>query len=143
MKKNIEKFTPNNLKEIRVSIQDALKEVEEQYGITFKLGRITYEELSMKLGVECSIGTGLDAARTKFESDIRRGYGGIFELEEEDFGQKMLLSGKVYTIVGLNTRARTKPLQMVDDEGKRYSVPVELYKKHKLNIDGSVGEIKK
>lgn len=139
MKETIKNFTSENLKDIRVSIQDALKPVEEQYGVTFNLGKITYEEFSFRSSVECSVGNGMDAAREKFEADIRRGYGRMFKLSIEDFGQKMFHAGKEYTIVGLNTRARTKPLQMVDAEGKTYSVTVELYKKHKINADGSIG----
>ena len=50
----IKEFNSQNLKGVRIEVMNALKEVEEKYGLTFKLGTMRYEGGSFRSTLECN-----------------------------------------------------------------------------------------
>lgn len=116
----INQFNSANLKAIREDIDSALAEVEQKYGITLKLKGISYDSTTFTSKVEATIGTGLDAYKNEWSSAINTGYGTLYNLSLDDFGQKLSLDGKEYTLVGIRTKARTKPFLIMDENGKTF-----------------------
>lgn len=116
----INQFNTGNLDAIRHDMESALSEVAMKYGITLKLKGITYDSTTFTSKVEATIGTGLDAYKNEWVSAIKSGYGTLYNLNVDHFGQKLKLDNKTYTLVGIRTKARTKPFLIMDENGKTF-----------------------
>ena len=113
-----------NLTAFRKDFKKAVEELEKKYDVTISLGSITYEEdrfssrMSVKNGSDPD-----DVARMDFDADawkyahlgIQRGmYKRIF----------VGLTGQRYAIVGINTRAKKYPLEIISvSDGLRHRAP--------------------
>lgn len=131
-KSTIKSFNSKNIDVVNADIRKALKSVEDKYGITIKVGKVKYSENSYNAEMNVAIGQGLEAYRSAWIDLINLGYGYAYNLKAEDFGTKVELNGKQYTIVGIRPKARTKPLNIIDNEGKIYNCSIDALK-HKID----------
>ena len=112
----ITEFTRANCRTVDNAINDALKQVEAQFGVTIKIGggRFSANEFTTKITV--STGDGTDAAKANFEL-----YAFRYNLKESDFGKEFTSNGEVYRITGIKPRGKKYPImgERVRD-GARY-----------------------
>jgi len=111
----IQNFTPNNIDEIRKSIEAAIsKEVEQKYGIKLHIGNITYANDSFTCKLTATISSGL-----------LKKYGLPTSIENET----LQYNGKVYMITGVNPSKKRTPIQTTElNSGKTVYFPTELVK---------------
>lgn len=55
MEINVERFTKENLKAIRMAFQDAIKPVNKLFGIEIKMGNISFDEAKFTSKLTCQI----------------------------------------------------------------------------------------
>ena len=103
---SIEQIDRNNIKSIRNAISNALKEVEEEYGLTIRVGNISYSLNEANVKVKVSVGTDTtQIARNEWDRGCRR-----FSLTPEMFGKEFYYMAGLYKIVGIKTRSRKYPV---------------------------------
>ena len=123
-------MTKQKLQALRKDIIDALNAVSEKHGVTITGGNGTYcdDSATLKLDIADVIdGT----AHTKAELDFKR-VAHLYGLGPEDFGFTFEYGGSAYTVSGINTRAKTYPVQACTSDGKRYKFPVSVIKSAKV-----------
>ena len=96
-----------NMNAFRKDVEAALKDIEKKYKVTVKAGKITYDDLSMKLQLQVDRAD-VDVQKENFKENVRWMSG----LTEDDYLAQVTIDGKNYTITGL------KP-------GNKYSVVLE------------------
>jgi len=115
----ITKFDRKNLDQVRGVINTALETALADFGLSAKLGNISYLEntFSAKLTVNC--GTTADGERAEFEK-----YAPMFGLTADTYGKMVTHNGKLFTVVGLKPRSRKYPV-IARANGVRYKLPLE------------------
>lgn len=92
----------STLKEFRTDFQEAVKSLEEKYGIMIQAKTITYAPDSFHFKVEVQNGTSKeDVNKAAFEK-----YCEMYGLEQSDFGRVFKQNGAEYKIVGINPNKR-------------------------------------
>lgn len=118
---SINSFDKDNLKNIRVDINTALKAVETKYGIKLDLGNIRFQADSFHVKLSGSIG---EAAEATEDSEVkwRRAFVNNFwsaSLGKEDLGKEVFLMGKKYILVGARPKARN-PIVLKNPQSEKY-----------------------
>jgi hypothetical protein len=125
----ITKFTPAVLDKLRSEIDSALGEVSKKYGITMKLGRITYSADTFAGKVSAAIvGDNVENdEEALYAAELgRSGY--YYGMDKSMYGRLVPIYGKTYKVVGLRRGARTKPLIMRNmADNKMYRFPIDPY----------------
>jgi hypothetical protein len=123
----ITSFDKPSIKAIRVSINDAMKKVEEEYGIKISAGNASFSnnEVTFKLKANVIGDGGVVQTREAQAWDIYASQHGLSHLA---VGDTIELMGKSFTISGYNTRARKSPINIVDMNGRHYKCSVEMIK---------------
>ena len=121
----IEEFNRQNCRTVDNAIEAALKQVEDQFGISIKIGggRFSTNEFTTKITV--TTGDGSDAARAKWNA-----YAFRFGLNDSDFGKTFTSNGEQFTITGLNPRRKKYPVSAVNSRGTSYKFGAESVKRH-------------
>jgi hypothetical protein len=65
----------------------------------------------------------------KKEMDSFKSMAPLYDIDPAAFGQKLMLSGKPYTITGWNSKARTSPIMIESESGGRFKVKVDAVKR--------------
>lgn len=104
-------------------IRDAIADVLEKHGLEIATSRTTYgDTLDIKLSLQDAAPTGLDwnprsEAALAFTRSAR-----YYNLDPADLGREFTAAGRRHRIIGLRTRARTRPiLTRCLDDGKQYA----------------------
>jgi hypothetical protein len=121
----ITNFNPENLKEIRDDFNEAVKQLEEKYGIRLSFDKISYSPDSFGAKINAIIANSAvteESVNPKWIADFTRytefGYNG---LKKSDLGRKFKFpNGKTGKIVGLRPRAR-HPLVVKYDDSTGYT----------------------
>jgi len=120
-------FDRESLNAIRNDVTSALKTVEERYGVTFNLGRITYgsDNLRAKLTGALTSAVGTD---NSMEAQLIIGlkeYGHRYGLSIKDAKKVFSASGKQFVFMGIKPSSKKYPLivKRIED-GKMYKYPV-------------------
>jgi len=115
----IESFNRQNVKLLRVEMEEALKQVAERYDLGISLGSISYMEANFNVRVEVATksedGAVISTAALAFKRNSK--WDGI---KPEALGEKFNFKNKDYTITGWNTRAKKYPVQAEDEQGKGF-----------------------
>jgi hypothetical protein len=120
--KKITKIDKASCDVITGAAMDALKSVAEPYGVTVKRGRATYYTEDGRIEFKVTFALA-DSDRRLFESQAR-----YYGLQAEDFGREFTHpTGKKFRIVGINPRARTRPI-IVESDGKKYDMAEDIVK---------------
>lgn len=124
----VQQFDKQNLKAIRVAMDNALAQVAQQYGITINTGnaRFSGNEVTFKVKantVDSSTGTAITKEAQMFE--LVKQQEGIGHLS---VGDTITLQGKDFILKGYNSRARKSPIQIEDMQGRGFKCSVNMLK---------------
>ena len=121
-------FDKPTIKAIRLAMDNALANVDQEYGITINTGnaRFSGNEVTYKVKaniVDGATGTAITKEAQMF--DLYKQSEGIGHL---NVGQTITLQGKDFILKGYNTRARKSPIQIEDMQGRGYKCSVQMLK---------------
>lgn len=114
----ITQFNRTNLKAVNDEINDVLSKVLEKYGLSVKLGDISFDDNSFKTKLTVSTGSKSDSLKRDFEKHAPK-----FGLKKSDFGKTINWSGEVFKIVGIKPRSTKYPL-LAEKKGVVYKLPL-------------------
>lgn len=105
------------LREFRQDFQQAVKSLEEKYGVVITAKGITYSDNEFHFKTEVVNGSSKDDVRkTQFEQSCKK-----YFLEKEDFMREFEVRGVTYQIVGIQPSKRKHPIMIKDvRSGKEY-----------------------
>lgn len=99
------------LKAARPQIEEALKELGEKLGVTFTVGSGSYDpdgsNGSLKLKLAEVREDGVSAEEIEFRKVCS-----LYELQPEDYGKELKIQNETFKLIGLNTRAPKKPVNI-------------------------------
>lgn len=120
-------FDRESLNAVRNDVTTALKVVEERYGITFDLGRITYGSDNLRAKLVGTLTSAVSGAENGFEVQLLMGlksHGFRFGLTEKDYKKIFSSTGQPYIFMGIKPSSKKYPLvvKRVSD-GKMFKYP--------------------
>lgn len=113
-------FSKATMRALNAEIKTALEAVAEKHGLTVKCGGGSYDPAGkFKPRVEF---TAENHAETEFKRSAL-----LVGLTDADYGRTIEMSGKHFTLVGINLRARKRPVlaECVEDR-KTYAFPEQI-----------------
>jgi hypothetical protein len=128
----IKSFDRANLKVLSMDINETLQAVGKKYGISIKTNGGTFDHISFRLKVECSVmqdGNVISKEETCFKQ-----YASMYGMKPEDLGKNIIVGGKAYKVIGLRPSARRFPILAKRYDGKRFCLPLSSVK-HALGYD--------
>lgn len=125
VKTEITQFNKANLQVLRTEIDNALKAVENQFGIKLHAGNASFSgnEVTFKLKGN-TIGEG-GTVITREATNWDR-YKGLHGMDHLSVGDQITLQGKSYTLTGYNTRAKKAPVEFKDSLGRCYKCSMRM-----------------
>lgn len=125
VKTEITQFNKANLQSLRTEIDNALKAVENQFGIKLHAGNASFSgnEVTFKLKGNTISEGGTVITREATNWDRHRGLHGMDHLS---VGDQITIQGKSYTLTGYNTRARKAPVEFKDLRGNGYKCSMRM-----------------
>ena len=125
VKTEITQFNKANLQSLRTEIDDALKAVENQFGIKLHAGNASFSgnEVTFKLKGN-TIGEG-GTVITREATNWNR-HRGLHGMDHLSVGDQITIQGKSYTLTGYNTRARKAPVEFKDSRGNGYKCSMRM-----------------
>ena len=111
------------LRQLRPEIQAALADLGKRFGVGFEVGSASYSgsHATFKLEVGALGDNGKVVSK---ETENFKFLAPMYGLSENDLGRQFLLSGKMHTIVGINSNATRFPI-LTECGGRKYKVPAE------------------
>lgn len=107
----------STLKEFREDFQEAVKSLEEKYGIIIQAKGITYEPSQFHFKVEVKNGS---TKEDVYQSDFNR-YCSMYGLNQDDYMRTFTNQGQEYQIVGINPNKRKNSIIIKQvSNGKEY-----------------------
>ena len=94
------------LRNFRNDFAEAVKDLEQQYGIVITLGRITFDATSFSGKLEAKEGESKDQVNEDIFNKECKKYG----LDPEDYDRRFTYQGKEYTITGIYSRSNKYPI---------------------------------
>ena len=129
----MERFTQENLKDVRVKINDALKSLEADIGIRFSIGNIRFDASSFttKLTAEIVYAGGVTGRTTadaigspETQPTLQSILGSASDLQSwhpnDYLGKKLLIKGVTYTIVGYKSSRPKYPFVFTNPAGTQF-----------------------
>ena len=114
------------LTNFREDFTEAMKDLEQKYGLVITLGSIRYTPTSFDGKIECKEGESKDDVNEKEFKQYCR----MFGLDEEDYDKRFTYQGKDYVIVGIRPSKRKYPIACLElKSGTTYGFTVELVKR--------------
>ena len=125
VKTEITQFNKANLQSLRTEIDNALKAVENQFGIKLHAGNASFSgnEVTFKLKGN-TIGEG-GTVITREATNWNR-HRGLHGMDHLSVGDQITIQGKSYTLTGYNTRARKAPVEFKDLRGNGYKCSMRM-----------------
>lgn len=128
-------ISKESLSDFQDDFNDAVKELEEKYDITIKIGQISYCASSFKFNVNVENQKndfeGKKATFLKNADIIRRKY--RYDFRKEHFMRTFRIDNKrQYVLVGLKTKSPKYMCEIEDMNGKKMLCPPELLKIEKI-----------
>jgi len=107
------------LREMRPRIDDALIALGKEYGVVFSVLKGKYTDNNVVFQLSASLISKDGSVLTPLADDFKR-FAKNYGLQASDLGRDFTLRGVVYTLKGLNPRARTRPFIATRGDGKDY-----------------------
>lgn len=107
------KITKDVLEKFRKDFANTVKDLEKQYGVSIKLGGITYEESSFTASLKVE---SPDTGKVNWNNYCR-----YYNFSQDDFGKTFKDGSHTLKIVGINISAKKFPIQVMRDDGKSMS----------------------
>lgn len=113
-------INPKTLREFRADFQQAVKSLQEKYGVVIEPKKITYDSSSFVFKVEVLNGTNQeDIKKENFER-----YCELYGLEKSDYGRTFKQGSSEFKIIGIDLGRRKKCIELLDvRSGKQYVCP--------------------
>lgn len=124
-------ITKTSLKEFRVDFKDAVKELEQKFGVVVDLGSInfTLDGFRGKITVvNNTTGSTEKSSREVIQEMDFKTNASQMGFEASDLGRKFLCQGKTYTIVGSKMRSYKYPILGKGNDGKVFKFRSQLVK---------------
>ena len=125
----LKKIDGKSIKEMRVVLQEAVKQVEKDYGVAIHFGNASYTpdvEFTIKTKVSLTNASGEVANR---ETEDFKQYAKLFDLKPEWLGESFFSNGKEYEITGLAMRSHKYPVLAKNTlTGKIFKFPASKIK---------------
>lgn len=111
-------ITKPMLKEFRKDFQEAVKQVEDKYGLEITLANITFDENYFSGRIKAQV----NGAETPQEKDYK-----VMETLRglPPLGTKIDINGKEFEISGYNYRARKNKILIKNNQGKTYVTSIQ------------------
>lgn len=125
VKTEITQFNKANLQVLRTEIDNALKAVENQFGIKLHTGNASFSgnEVTFKLKGNTIGGDGTVITKEGTNWDRYKVFNGMSHLS---VGDQITIQGKSYTLTGYNTRAKKSPVEFKDSRGNNYKCSMRM-----------------
>jgi len=104
MKKSINKMDDASLTILSDAINKRLFDIEQEFGVSMRVGNVSYADLKATFKVEAVISS-IDVRKIDFEK-----YCKLYNLSASDYGRKFLVNNSEYIISGINVKARKLPI---------------------------------
>jgi hypothetical protein len=125
MKKTTE-FNKNNIKALRVEMDQAMQSISKKYGIEIQTGNASFSSNEVTFKVKANtVGTD-GAAITKEAMQFEREKG-LHGLGHLNIGDTIMIQGNPYTLNGFNRRATKAPIQFSNSKGN-YKCSIQMLK---------------
>ena len=109
-------LTRPQLKAFRKDFEDAVVALEQKYGFTLSLGKITYSDTDFRSTITATkVVEGKTTEQVQFEE-----HAALFGLKPEDFGKNFIVDGKQYELTGLRPSAPAWPVIGKRADGKPF-----------------------
>jgi len=128
----LERFSKNVFKTMRTNIQFDLDKIADKYGISLRLGNISYQNYSFTSKIEGKILKGSANIEKEEFAKLASEYG----FKPEDYGATFRSGGKVHTIYAIKTRNRKYPILTKCSDGKGYKFEA-------MRVLKAIGRLKK
>lgn len=102
-------INPTTLQAFRSDFQQAVKALEEKYGVTVQAQKITYDSGSFHFKVEVNNGSAEEAAKNHFENHCE-----LYGLEPSDYLKTFTWKGNEYQIVGIKPSGKKNNIIIKD-----------------------------
>jgi len=125
VKTEITQFNKANLQSLRTEIDNALKAVENQFGIKLHAGNASFSgnEVTFKLKGNTIGEGGTVITKEATNWDRYKVFNGMNHLS---VGDQITIQGKSYTLTGYNTRAKKAPVEFKDSRGNGYKCSMRM-----------------
>jgi len=121
---------PNEMDQFRIDLEEAVKEIAENYDIIINFKTMRYEPDGSSFTCSTEFKNksvdGKDIMQVEFEKHCRK-----FGFEPKDYNAQIKLQGELYYLVGFKPRARTKPciIKLVEDSSdNQWVIGADLFK---------------
>lgn len=118
----MKKMTSETVSILREAINNALKCVGEDHGVTLHCGNAKYDEYSATFSLDASIAAteDFDPEREKWAKHVA-----FTGLTAEDYGKSIYIGTAQYTISGFNASAKKNCIRLKSASGKEYVADIE------------------
>lgn len=107
------KMTKDALEKFRKDFAVTVKNLEQRYGVSIKLGGITYEESSFTASLKVE---SPETGKVNWSNYCR-----YYSFSQDDFGKTFKDGKHTFKIVGININAKKFPIQVVREDGQSMS----------------------
>ena len=114
----IKQFDSKICKQIQLEMMELLKPLTEKYGLIVNPLSGSYTDISWKAKLEFNLDN-----PEKIQEDAKKTfemYADIYGLLPSDYGKRIRLGGKFYTIAGIKTSAHKRSIVIMREDGKRF-----------------------
>ncbi len=126
--RKITEFNRSECRRLGDAIEKAVAEVGRKHGVHIKRGNARYSSSNVTYKMEASLLGQNGEVKNKEAEDFKM-YASHFGLEAKDLGKPFTsFNGKVFTICGLNMRARKNPIHAKNIRWKVFVFPAEEVK---------------
>jgi hypothetical protein len=116
-------FTKDQLKKFRIDFDKAVQQLAKDYDVEISLGSISYgdSEFHSKITVKSKTVNGVEYDRFEFEKGCF-----IAGLKKEDYGKSFKQGNKIFTIKGIDLKARKNCILLKGSDGKTYKASLAM-----------------
>lgn len=122
----IEKFDAATARTLGARIEQALKAIADECGVSITMDRMRYA--ATRASVTLEIGTiGADGSVASREAEAFRAYAAMYCMEPSDLGREFVIGNAAFVLTGANPRAHKRPIvaRKVSD-GRTYVFPSDV-----------------
>ncbi|MCK9445938.1 hypothetical protein M0Q50_03500 [bacterium] len=94
----------SSLEILRDEVNNRLKDIEKDFGVSMKVGHISYQQLKATFRLDATIAS-VDVSKIDYEK-----YCGFFDIPKDSYGKTFISGGTTYKICGINIKARKFPI---------------------------------
>ena len=114
------------LQNFRNDFAEAMKDLEQKYGLVIELGNIRYSSTSFEGKISCKEGESKDEVNAQ---DFYR-YCTMYGLSRDDYDRRFTFQGEDYIVVGIRPSKRKYPICCTQvSTGQTYGFTAELVKR--------------